>query len=224
MAALTFPYSLADFADLLKIESVTWHVRRNDQIDGLESGQILSSEIAPSLRTGTVNIAPLEYDVDTGFDESSPIDALIEALDGSINAFMVYGPPRLYPQSDPRGLILGANVVTITAINADNKRITLGGLPSGYVLTRGDFIQFPFGPGNTLNAYHRIVQTVAATGGGVSEIEIRPHVYPGTVIGAVCTLKKPAARVIMIPGSFEPGQVRGRFVTGKKFEVIESFK
>jgi hypothetical protein len=218
MAALVFPYSLASFADLLKIESVTWDLQRNDQVDGLESGQILASETAPPLRRGTVNIRGLDY------DEDSEISALIEALDGSIQKFMLYGPPRLYPAKDPKGLILGANVVTLSVIDADNKRITLAGLPVGYVLTRGDFVQFPFGPSGVMNAYHRIVQGSVADGAGNAVIELRPHVYAGTVTGVTCILKKPAARVIMVPGSYEPGLVRAQKVEGKKFNVIESFK
>lgn len=218
MAALSFPYSLANFADRLKIESVKWSLKRNDQIDGLESGQILASETAPPLRTGTVNISGLSY------DDASEIEALIEGLDGSIQKFMLYGPPRLYPASDPGGVILGGNVVTIFAIDADNKRITVQGLPVGYVLTAGDFIQFPFGPSGVLNAYHRIVQGGVADGAGKAVIELRPHVYAGTVTGVTCTLKKPAARVIMIPDSFEPGLVRAQRVEGMKFDVIESFK
>lgn len=217
MAALSFPYSLANFADKLKIESVKWSLQRNDQIDGLESGQILAAEIAPPLRTGTVNIRPLSY------DEDREISALIEALDGSINSFMLYGPPSLYPKSDPGGAILGASVVTILSLNVNNKQITLAGLPAGYTLSAGDFVQFPFGPGGVLNAYHRIVQGGAANGSGQLEIELRPHVYAGTSTGATVTLKKPAARVKMIPGSYDSGLVRGQRVEGKKFDVIESF-
>ncbi|RUW55618.1 hypothetical protein EOA32_00955 [Mesorhizobium sp. M1A.F.Ca.ET.072.01.1.1] len=217
MAALTFPYSLANFADLLKIESIKWFMQRNDQIDGLENGQILAAEVAPPLRTGTVNIRGLTY------DEDRKISALIEALDGSINAFMLYGPPALYPMADPGGVILGANVVTILSLNANNKQITLTGLPIGYTLSAGDFVQFPFGPGGVLNAYHRIVQGAVANGAGQAEIELRPHVYAGTSTGVTVTLKKPAARVKMIPGSYDSGLVRGQHVEGKKFDVIESF-
>jgi hypothetical protein len=136
---------------------------------------------------------------------------------------MLYGPPRLYPIADPDGSVLGSATVTIFSINANNKQITLTGLPVGYTLSVGDFIQFPFGPGGVLNAYHRIVQTVVADGSGHAEIELRPHVYSGTTTGVTVTLKKPAARVKIIPGSYDPGLVRGQRVEGKKFDVIESF-
>ncbi len=215
MAALTFPYSLANFADQLKIESVEWKLRRNDQIDGLENGQILASETAPPLWSGTVTIAPLNY---TNYKK---ISALINGLDGSINAFMLYGPPSLYPEADPGGVILGASTPTLSAIDADNKRITIGGLPVGYVLTAGDNVQFPFA--TTLNAFHNIVQGGVANGAGQAVVELRPHIHPGTVVAVSVTLKKPAARVIMIPDSYAPGVVRGQMVTGMQFDVIEKF-
>ena len=78
MAAISFPLALADFPEKLKIQSVVPEMKRNDQIDGLESGQILAAETAPPLRMFTVNIRGLSY------SESDQIDAIVESLDGSI--------------------------------------------------------------------------------------------------------------------------------------------
>jgi hypothetical protein len=215
MTAISFPYSLASFANLLPIESVTWQLKRNDQIDGLENGQILTSEDAPPLWSGTVNIRPLSYEA------YRPISAAVNALDGSLQAFMMFGPPALYPLADPTGSILGAATPTILSLDADNKRITLTGLPVGYVLSAGDNIQFPFA--TTLNAFHQIVAGGVADGSGHATIELRPHVHPGTLTGVAVTLIKPAARVVMVPGTYQAGQVRGTKVTGMTFDVIERF-
>lgn len=217
MAAITFPLSLADFADLLSIESVTPAMKRNDQIDGLESGLILASETAPALRTMTVKIRPLAY------DEDADVSALIEALDGSINPFYMYQPPRLYPRADPTGALLGASVVTIGELDADNKRMTLHGLPVGYKISRGDCLSFNFSAG-TLRAYHRVVSAdILADIDGHAVVEVRPHFNPGTVLGTVVTLKKPAFKAIMIPDSYNEGDVGGTKVTGKSFQIIQRY-
>lgn len=215
MAALSFPYSLASFADLLKIQEVIWTMKRNDQIDGLENGQILTSEDAPPLWSGTVNIRSMDY------TEYRTISALINALDGSSQAFMLYGPPALYPLTDPTGSILGASATTLFALDADNKRVTIGGLPIGYTLSAGDNCQFLFA--TTLNAFHNIVQGGVADGAGRAVVELRPHIHPGTVTGVTVTFKKPAARVVMVPGSYNSGKIAQQRVEGMSFDVIERF-
>lgn len=217
MAAITFPLPLSAFADLLKIKSVTADIQRNDQIDGLENGQILASEIAPPLRKLTVNIAPLSY------DEDSEISAIIESMDGSIQPFYMFVPPRLYPQSDPKGSLIAGHVITITNVNSDGKSLTLSGFPVGYKVTRGDFVSFNFGGAANLRALHRAVQTVAADASGNAIIEFRPHIHPGTATGTIVTLVKPALKAIMIPGTYNPGTVESQFVSGKSFQIIERY-
>lgn len=218
VAAITFPLPLTAFADKLPIQSVRRAIQYNDQIDGLENGQLLVANVAPPLRRWTVNLRPLEY------YEDDEISAIIEAMDGSLNPFFMYMPPRLYPAADPDGSILGANVVTITAIDADNKRLTLSGLPANYVLTRSDCMHFQFGGAANLRAFHRIVSpTEAASAGGVLQVEVRPHLHPGTALGTVVTLKKPCMKAVMYPGSYDDGELRGTKVTGKKFEIIERY-
>lgn len=212
---LTFPLSLATFADLLKIASVEPSIQRNDQISGLENGQILTAETAPPLRTLTVTLRPLSY------DEDSEISALIESLDGSIGTFYMYQPPRLYPKADPTGSIIGAINPTIGQINADNKRIRIDGLPVGYTLTRGDFISWDIAGG--FRAFHRIIQTGSATELGQLEVELRPQLYTGTITGAVVTLKKPSFKAIMLPNSLREGTVAATKVIGKSFQIIQRF-
>lgn len=215
-AAITFPLALADFAEKLGIQSVTPEMQRNDQIDGLESGLILASETAPPLRKYTVNIRSCEY------GESDQIDAIVESLDGSLQPFYMFLPPRLYPQADPTGAILGASAVTISVLDADNKRMTLAGLPAAYKLTSGDFLSFAFGGAANLYALHRIVNGAVAAG-GTAQIEVRPHIHPGTVTTTPVKLIKPMMKAIMVPGSYNYGEVRAQRVEGKSFQIIERY-
>lgn len=214
---LTFPLSLGTFADLLPIESVIPNFQRNDQISGLENGQIIAAEIAPPLRTLTVSLRPMSY------DDDAKVSALIESLDGSIGTFYMCQAPRLYPQADPKGSIIGAINPTIGAINADNKRIVVYGLPVGYVLTQGDFISFNFGAGGAYRAFHRILQTGAANSSGQLEIELRPHLNVGVTVGTIVTIKKPSFKAIIIPNSLNEGTIAATKVTGKSFQIIQRY-
>lgn len=217
MVAITFPLSLANFFDQLPIQSVEPAIQRNDQIDGLENGQILTAETAPPLRRYDVNFRPLSY------DQSDDIEGMIESLDGSLKTFYFCMVPRLYPIADPKGILLGSNVITLTVINANNKEITLSGFPSGYKMSRGDFISLPFGPSLSLYACHRIVQGAIANGSGIMTVEVRPNIHPGTVVATPVQIKKPMLKAIMFPGSLQHGTVESRFVTGKKFQIIERY-
>lgn len=214
--SLTFPLPLASFADRLKIVSVKWQLQRRDEVSGLGSGQILAAQLSPPLWTAPVTLAPMYH------DEADQIQALIESLDGSINDFYLYNPRRAYPQADPTGTILGAATPTIAALGPDNKSIQIQGLPNGYTLTAGDFLAFNYGSNPVRRALHRFVETGSANGSGSTPVlEVRPHIRPGAVVGSVVTLIKPAARVFIVPDSFDPGDTTSVIASGMSFQVMQ---
>ncbi len=214
--ALTFPLSLANFADKLKIVSVKWQLQRRDEVSGLGGGQVLTAQLSPPLWTGSVTLAPLYH------GEADQIQALIESLDGSLNDFYLYSPRRAYPQADPTGSILGAATPQIAALGPDNKSIQLQGLPNGYKLTAGDFLHFDYGSNPVRRAFHRLMETGSANGSGTTPmLEVRPHIRPGAVVGAVVTLIKPAARCFIVPDTFDPGETAAMIAGGMSFQVMQ---
>lgn len=216
--AITFPRPLSEFIETLKIQSIEWDIRRNDQFSGLGNGQILSANVAPPLWNGSVRLALMSY------DEYTKIRARIATLDGSMNSFHVYGPPRLYPQSDPDGSILGASVVTIDTLGSDNKSLRLTGLPAGYQLTEGDLFSYTFSSG-TYQAMHMICEDAIANGSGLTPFfEIRPHLFPDVTVGTGVTLIKPTAKAIIVPNSLRLGSISGQSVNGAAFDVIQRLK
>jgi len=139
--------------------------------------------------------------------------------------------PRLYPSSaapavyfdDAHLAVAGATrTPAINSVGANNKSLRLSGLPSGYVLTAGDYLSYDYGSSPTRRAFHRIVETVAADAAGLTPLfEVRPHLASGITTGLSVTLRKPAAKVFIVPETFDPGTARSMVTEGMQFEVMQ---
>jgi hypothetical protein len=214
--AIIYPYSLSFFADKLKISGVTWDIKRNDEMSGLGSGMFFQAELAPPLWTGDVSLDTRDS------DELKQIAALIRKLHGAQEAFFLYDPLSKYPQADPTGSILGSNVVQVAEIGADFDRISLKGLPAGYVLTLGDKVQIAHGSAPVRYAFLEVSETVVADGSGITaEFHVFPHVPVALAIDDVATLKKAACRVVIQPSTHNPGKARHTITEGATFKVIQ---
>ncbi|MEO9612639.1 MAG: hypothetical protein ABJG86_09700 [Nitratireductor sp.] len=212
---VSFPLNLAAFADRLMIRDVRWQLRRNDELSGLGSGQTLSAELAPPLWIGSVQLELMD------FAEADQVQAAIETLDGPFNSFYLCSPRRRFPQADPDGTLLGAATPTIHTLGGDNKSVRLAGVPAVYQLTRGDFLAFDYGAPSR-RAFHRIVEDATADGAGITpSFEVRPHIRPGATTGLAVTLIKPAAKVFIVPDSFDAGVARRTITEGMSFQVMQ---
>lgn len=207
---LTFPYSVATFADVIRMSTVRFQLVADQQISGRGGGKIIVADMGPKYWQADVTLINMEHGI------ARQMQALIEALDESINDFYLYDPRWAYPAEDWGGSRVGPAVVTIGTLNPNNKEMTLSGLPNGYVLTPGDMLHFDFGVPSK-RALHRIVVGGVAAGGSVG-IEVRPHIEPGATTGLVVSLIKPSARMKIIPGSFDPGTARGMITSGMGFK------
>lgn len=214
--ALIFPLSVSDFADKLKIQSVEWKLQRYDELSGLGSGDVLAAQLAPARWVAKVTLATMYH------GEAAQAQALIETLDPTAS-FFLYAPQLPYPQSDPDGSILGAAELTIQTVGGNNRSLRVEGFPAGYTLTVGDFLAFDYGSSPVRRAFHRICETVSASGGiGLTPLfEVRPHLRPGVTTGPVVTIIKPAAKVFIVPESFSPGTARAVVTEGMSFEVMQ---
>lgn len=206
------PLALSALFDKLPIASVKWSIQRNDELAGNGDGDIWSAELADPLWSGEVSLA-------RGFhDELKQAAALIRALDGSKQPFMCCDPFSLYPQDDPKGLILGAAVVQVRAVGGDRRVLQLKNLPAGYALTLGDKIQITQGD---LIRFFEVGATANATGTGNLDVSVFPRLPLGLAINAVATLKKPACPVIIAPASHDPGTGRRSITEGATFKVLQ---
>ena len=214
--AIVYPYPLPMLADRLAIASVVWDIQRNDEMSGSGDGRVWQAELAQPLWTADVVLS------DDPHNDVKQIAALIRRLHGSQESFMLYDPLSMYPQADPKGTALGANVVMVKSIGADRQSLSLKGLPNGYTLTLADKMQVAYASGPVRNFFCEVSETVTSNGGGeTAEFGVFPHIPVGLAVDDVVTLKRPACKVFVPPNAFKPGTARGTITGGASFKVIE---
>ena len=194
-----------------------WDIRRNDEMSGTGDGRVWQASLAPELWTATISHRPMPNSL------AEEMDAKIRALRGANDPFLMASSLFCNPKADPAGtLIAGANV-TVTAVNADTRQISLGGLPANYRITAGDKLQIVYQQGgSTRYAFLEAVATKSAGAGGtLANLEVFPNVPAGVAAGAVVTLSRPAVKCVIVPGTHTVGQVNGRLTSGGSFQVIQ---
>lgn len=211
--ALAFPYSVATFSDVIRMMSIRMRLVGDQQLSGLGGGKIIVADLGPKYWEFEVSLINMENAL------AQRVQALIEALDEGMNDFYLYDPRAAGPISDRDGTRLGGATVQLATLAGNNKELTLKGLPNGYVLSGGDLFDFDFGT-PAKRALHRIVTGGVVPSGGISPtLEVRPHILPGAAVDAVVSLIKPAARVKIIPGTFDPGTAQHMMTTGMGFKA-----
>lgn len=214
--AVTFPLAVSALADKLKIRSVVFDIKRNDEMSGSGDGRLWQAELAPPLWTADITLR-------TDFNDAmKQIAAIIRKLNGSQEAFFLYDPISKYPQYDPTGSILGSSVPTILSIATNRSSFSITGLPANYRITIGDKISIPYGSNPTRYAFLEASETITANGSGVTgQIALFPNVPIGVANGAAITLKKPACKMVLVPGSHNPGTAQLPFTENASFKAIQ---
>lgn len=113
------------------------------------------------------------------------------------------------------------------AVGGDRSLIRLQGQPGGYVLTIGDKLAISCSSGPVRWYFGEVAAlagTVTASSTGntpTAGMRVFPHLPLGVVAGDPVTLIRPAARVIVRPGSFNPGTAGPTQTRGASFSVIQ---
>ncbi|MCP8894303.1 hypothetical protein KYK29_05125 [Shinella daejeonensis] len=147
--------------------------------------------------------------------------ARLDLMEGGLQQFRGRQLSRCYPIRYPRGswpTSNGFNGVNakINTINGNRKVVTVGGLGGGLVLLPGDLLKIR-------DNLHRVVAGGAATGAGVlSGLEVRPHLWPDTVVNDPVSLDHPYCLMTIVSGSIRSSAdaATGRGVIS--FDAIES--
>jgi len=229
--ALTFPLTLANLADLLPIESAPWNLVYQQEFSGLGTGEGLAHDLAPPLWEAEVPTGPMYH------DDAYAAQARLNALLGSINSFYLHNPAKPGPRLDPTGSALAGPVwifaggvwndagvwlddvpwggtptvgsATLHTIGANRNTVRIDSLPSGYVLSVGDFFHVDYGS-PTRRALIQIVEVATASSAGLTpEFQVTPHLRPGITTGAAISLLKPAAKVKLVPGTLRLENIGG---------------
>lgn len=209
------PLSLAQVYQLLPIATVVWDIQRNDHFSGLGSGDVWQDELADPFWTGDLTLGRGLH------DELKQAAAAIRDLEGAKQSFMCCDPLSPAPQADPNGALLGAANITIRAVSVNRRMAQLQGFPAGYVLTRGDKLQFTQG---SIRRFFEASETVAASAGGLMDLRVFPRLPLALAVGASINLINPACPVIISPGSHKPGTGRQSVTEGAALKVLQKMR
>jgi hypothetical protein len=127
--------------------------------------------------------------------------AKLNALGNGLGTFIGYKLSRCYPilypnGSWPTGGAFSGATAAVHTIGGNNKSLRVKQLPVGYIFNVGDMIRI-----GAADLYE-VMETAAADGAGITPlIEVRPHFWPGTVVDAVVSVKRPHCIMALVPGS-----------------------
>lgn len=204
----------SELMQALPVSSATFIPAWGQETSGEGSGILRVKDLRPALWRARIACAAATR------VEALQVLALIGAMGGALGTFYAWKPSAAYPQSDPGGTTLGGSAVQIGSINADQLRLSLKGLPAGYVLTRGDFLAFDYGA-RPSRALHQVVPPMAiANGAGVTpEFQVHPPIRGGASVNAAVALVRPAAEMRLVPGTFDLSESAVR--NGLSLEAIQ---
>lgn len=124
--------------------------------------------------------------------------ARLKALENGLQTFKAWPINRTYPIAYPRGTwptgsaFSGSGLVDFIS----GKTLALKGLPSGYVISIGDFMQVG------ASDLYQAIEPATANGSGVTgEFEVRPYIWPTSLAGAAAKLVKPSCIMTLVPDS-----------------------
>lgn len=206
-----------DFYGALRIASQTFVLNVPSGISRLANGQSIPYANGASYWRGSVGLAQA-YHADTDHE----VDLMRLSRPGE--TFLVFDTRFNGPRADPGGVILGVATPVIHTLDADNRRMRVSGLPAGYVLSKGDPVGWHYGASPVRYAYHRLAETVEASGAGLTPlVAVEPHIRPGSVTGTPIELVRPVCRARIASASF--GQaVRRIWTEGTTFEWEETLR
>lgn len=158
-------------------------------------------------------------------EKSDEWRAFLSQLRGTLRVFLGYDRQRSLPRTGLVAAFDGEASSWSETINADgDSELTLSGLPSGQVLSQGDYIGFRYTATENGVAgleWHALVRVVvgATSGGGSTMVIVEPPVSPSVPPDAVAYLDTPKCvmRVLTDQTSLEAidrrGAIRGGTLT-----------
>lgn len=219
MAAQVWPIPVADFFDLLGVESSGFGLPADLSPSVTAGGDVIPHRRGARLWQGEVVLSRSEH------RDIAAQTALIEHLLEPGASFMIYDR-RLPPPQDPTQpeIDWAVQPVEISALKVNNREIGLSGLPGGFTLRRGQLLGFDYLVGPVRHAVHRIVSaTVTANAqGSTGWIEVTPFIRPGAVVGTPVRFDWPACKARML--SWSPGPGRSAVSQGGQFSWQQTLR
>lgn len=205
--ALSFPYALDFLANCLMGPEIPLRLMRFDEKSGSGDGRSWSAQMAPPLWGASYAL----YAHDAA--KAREINAKVYALDGMAKTLLWADP---YYKGPASGATAGLGAVTASGIRADRGAIALAGLPSGFVLSAGDYLSIAYASGR--HYFGQFAEGGTASGGTIAQRELRPYLPMGISNGARIELVRPAFKAKV--EDFTPfASFRGRWGTNASITI-----
>jgi hypothetical protein len=188
MALLSWPSSA--IMDQLMIAQTSFYLARSRELS--RSGLAMyQKDLADPLWMATLQ------GTETDHDTALQAQALVNTMQDQLATFYVWNPVAPYPKYDGAGTKYLTSAPVVLAKNADNKRLSIGGLVNGYTLSRGDFLAIP-----SRKCFLQVASaSVAANSSGETGlIEVSPFIRTAVTTGDAIVLMKPYVEVMIVPG------------------------
>lgn len=213
---VTFPRAIPAILDPV---GLSFYLEPMIEVTPLRSGKQVAKDLGPNLWRAKYQGPPM------GEADFGEIRGWYDSLT-STEVFLGYDVYREYPRAYRAGwgglLVAGSPFNGTGQINTitGSKTVALKTLPIGLILGIGDYLAFDYGSGPS-TALHRIVQGGTANSSGNVTVEVRPFVRVGWAADAVVYLYQPAARMLIVPGSWSEA-VDGDRLGTVSFEAIQT--
>lgn len=189
--AISFPR--ADIFDIISMTSQSFQLQSRSEFSRRADGGTKVKNFGSAIWTGTWKSVIKRHDTIVDWE------AVIYTLDGGMNAFYAGDLRRQYPREYVNGNFNDTG--TIKALGANNKSLSLEGLPANFKISRGDYFAFKYGANNMV-ALHQASESIQANSSGTTDVfEIRPHLRVGVAVDTAVSFKKPMGIFTLDPSS-----------------------
>lgn len=193
----------------------TFQLKSRQEFSRTASGITIGRDLGPALWTASFTLQPQYH------DDVLSTEAKLNSLNGLTRGFYAGDARRMMPKAYKTGSF--ADTGTIATINPNGTMLNLSNLPANFKISSGDYMEYDYGAGNQLRALLQVVNDVTASGGGVAEnVEFRPFIPVGTLVGAAVRFKSPRALFTLNPEGFNQMIIDGVF-TQLSFTATQSF-
>jgi hypothetical protein len=205
------------FFDLLRLSRGSFFLNEPTEASRLGNGEMITASLGAALWRGEFTAFPQRHSA------AAEIEARIAVLQRPGEFFTLYDRRACGPRSDLLGTVLGGSSPTIYTLDADNKRLTVDGLPAGYEIQSGDYIGWEYGSNPERKALHRVVTGAIADGGGRTPLfEVAPHIRTGVTVGTAVSLVRPTIKARLLSVTY--GRGSGSITDGAQITFTQTLR
>jgi len=190
--ALSFPLTLAQFSERLRVASMTLHCPAVTEDSRTAAGEIIRASLGAALWQGEMTLAPAYH---------------ANAREAQVMLELLLQPGASFLFSPPAYVRAGNATATLSSVNANMRDVSLTNAGANAVLRAGSYISFTYGTNPVRYGFHQIVQTVTASGAGAATVEVTPPIRAGFGANATVQLARPVMKAVLMnrnPGRSAP--------------------